>query len=164
MSLFWRHRWDDAVHIGLEYLREMEVEILPSLPDELREWTESVPDVDDESTYLSHPVFQLPEMQHPLDRCAMSLMVILSPLLLAHDLHMSHAIVNTMLLYTQTRGILPASAVAFNLYSMRLWQQDRLNLQHALSQIALKLVHRFGEAGKSMRMKVYCTVLGTAAP
>lgn len=70
-------RMVDARDVGLSYLMSLGIDLaIPPSPS-LITWIESWPEVNDESTYMQHPVFALPEQSNSVEMKLLSIMVMI---------------------------------------------------------------------------------------
>jgi predicted ATPase len=151
-----------ALEVGLAHLKELGVELVPSMTDELRAWTTTFVDPCDESTFHQHPVFALEEMA---DHHAMDILTALTSV--AYFLHspLFEPLVLTMLDRSKMYGRTPHTAVAFALYAICLFTSCEVFDRHAavhyaLGKMSLLLLDYYGESARYMRPRTANVVYG----
>jgi hypothetical protein len=112
LSLNWQRRMEESLKQGFAHLAELGVELLPDMNPELEAWIFSVPNLNDESTFVSHPLFALDEMSSPLDVCAMNVLGSLAPAMFLLSSPLFWPLLLTILDHTRRRGVTPECSFA----------------------------------------------------
>lgn len=155
-----------AVDVGLEYLRELNVEFVCEMTPELHAWCTGAPAVDvaDERTFHLHPVLAAEPASDPFDILRMSLMGSLIPGLYMLQSPRIYSTALTMLALSMRRGTTPDTANALTVLGLLTWPTNELRLCFALGEVAHMLMEQFGELGRAAAPRSNSTNYGHLRP
>ena len=150
---------EQALGIGLDYLKELGVELETHMSPELEAWVKGPPPFDgqDESTYRHHPIFHL---EPNPNRMVMTLLSSLGAAAFIVAPHLFPRIAYTLLNETRHHGVAPESAVGMGLYVVTLWGTHSMYKEnYSLGCCAKMLMDSFGEFGRMYAARTDCCVL-----